>query len=603
MSKVDEELSLRLRSVERPIDLEGLFEGLERRRANRRRVRRIEIGALAVIVFLATAGGFLALSSAFRDGHEPAGADTPYGAAGAIVACTDASGTHLCRIDADALAQGAQGRDLVPLTDVPNEIVSMPSVSSDGTTVVFDRSDPAENATSLWTIDVAGKDLRRLSSPGSGLTNASWGPDRSLVAVAAAGVSGDGPAALAILDPARSPDPVVRTIPLPGLVFPSTPRFSPDGSLIMFTAGEDRDSTATHVYTVMTDGTNLTRRTGSVAWTPDWSPDGTQIVFGVATGDGEELHVCPLDCPAPRRLEDPSGQAITGGLPRWSPDGGWISFQTVERDGDSAIQAVRVDGSDARILASQSGEMAWITSPLGPISTVVTNPQPTPSEGSDIGLELPMCDLEVLEHIDWDGTGVDGTAWTGAPVDEDGSCRSAERRPHIVAVDRDGDGVAERGSTWTLGSCLLCRPYDTVDLSDDGVRELVVLEEASSTPDYAVFEVSVSERAPGVYPILVVPPGAPAMNLLPGEQLRLTVGGDEAFSGGIRCIGQEPVIEYTWANGGVDVTTDLDIDVVRFVITPDGAEIRNVDEYSIPLDAPDPIARGPQCGVNWYPAP
>ena len=180
---------------------------------------------------------------------------------------------------------------------------------------------------------------------------------------------------------------------------------------------------------------------------------------------------------------------------------------------------------------------AFREQPEGPASPPPTESPTAALEGRDIGLGVAMCDLEVMHGIDWDGTGIDGAAWTGAPVDEDGRCSSSADVQHVVAVDRDGDGIAEQGSTSTLRSCLLCRPFDTMDLNEDGVLELVVLEEASSTPTYSLYEVNRpgSERALGVYPIFVVPPGAPAMNLDPNEPTRFMVGGDEGFSGSIAC--------------------------------------------------------------------
>ena len=42
MSKVDDELTRRLQRAERPVDGDGVFEGLARRRSHRERVRRVQ---------------------------------------------------------------------------------------------------------------------------------------------------------------------------------------------------------------------------------------------------------------------------------------------------------------------------------------------------------------------------------------------------------------------------------------------------------------------------------------------------------------------------------------------------------------------------------
>lgn len=228
---------------------------------------------------------------------------------------------------------------------------------------------------------------------------------------------------------------------------------------------------------------------------------------------------------------------------------------------------------------------------------------PGVAEGTDIGLGFNLCNIENLGGIDWYGDGTSGAAWTGVPLTDDGRCPSSLHASYIVSVDLDGNGLAE-SQFGRLTSCLLCRPYAAADLSGDGVLELVVLEEASSTPTYSVFEISVGERSPGVYPIWVRRPGNARMSLEPGEQLRLTVGGDEGFSGGIRCEGGSPVIEYTWTNGVVDQRTDLEVDVTRFAITYNGVQVRSIDSFSIPRDKiPDLISSEPACGVDFHPAP
>ena len=298
----------------------------------------------------------------------------------------------------------------------------------------------------------------------------------------------------------------------------------------------------------------------------------------------------------------------------WAPDGTalLVSDGDVDLSGRRDIQKETRGGNFVRLDPGLLPVVAAAAGRVGPSSR-----RPTPSrashhpepDGHDIGLGVRMCDLEVLDGIDWDGTGVDGAAWTGAPVDEDGGCSSSADVQHIVAVDRDGDGIAEQGSTSTLRTCLLCRPFDTVDLNDDGVLELVVLEEASSTPTYSVFEVNRpgSERSPGVYPIIVIAPGAPAMNLDASEAVRFTVGGDEGFSGSIECEDAgagPPILRYTWVRGAVDADTELRVDITRLWFGEDGVfHIESVDRFSVPRN-PEPTelrSTEPACGVDFHP--
>ena len=602
MSKVDDELTRRFRGAEPPVDVDELFVGLERRREHHRRVRRIEVGALAVVVLLATVAGFALLSGIFGNRATDVGNAAPLPANGEIVFSKrgDDGRFHIFAAQAD-------GSGVRQLTHVETNDTD-PAVSPDGRWITFVRetSDPLPDIVTVPLDDPDVEPVEPRFSAGAQSPEPAWSTDGSMIATAEFGHEDPEDDAL-MIDPVIG-DRFAAYFSAPGGIL-AHPSWGPGSRIAFATLGPPgaRD-TGWDLGTVSIDGTRLQSVIAEDGdqTAPTWASDGSRIAFIQGGDHGDEIWTIRPDGTDRRLIAtaiddsfEPDLTWVADGSALLVSDGEWIYGVDATPEGDpfhNLVQIVRGASPAWRPIAE--GSEPWIVPSRAP--SVAASPTP---EGRDIGLELPMCDLEVLEHIDWDGTGVDGTAWTGATVDEDGSCRSAERRPHVVAVDRDGDGDAERGSTWTLGICLLCRPFDTVDFSDDGVRELVVLEEAASTPVYSVFEVSVNERAPGVYPILVAPPGAPAMNLRPGEPLRLTVGGDEAFSGGVRCIGREPVIEYTWANGGVDVTTDLEIDVARFVITPDGAEVRSVDEYSIPLDAPDPIARGPQCGVNWYPAP
>ena len=58
MPTVDDELTRRLQGAERPVDGDGVFEGLGVRRSHRERLRRIQAGLVAFAVLAATAGGF-----------------------------------------------------------------------------------------------------------------------------------------------------------------------------------------------------------------------------------------------------------------------------------------------------------------------------------------------------------------------------------------------------------------------------------------------------------------------------------------------------------------------------------------------------------------
>ena len=236
-------------------------------------------------------------------------------------------------------------------------------------------------------------------------------------------------------------------------------------------------------------------------------------------------------------------------------------------------------------------------------------PSPTPdSEGRDIGLGYPLCNVEELGGIDWYGDGTTGSAWTGAREREDGGCPRQGSGEYVVAADLDGDGAAEPGGMGFLQSCLFCQPYATTDLDDDGVLELVVIEEASSTVAYSFYAVSVptSERSPRIYNLFVAPPGHPGGHVRSGEPLRIDSGGDEGYSSQIRCWngpeGRE--LGWAWSLEPVDTGGRKQVHVLRIQLHADGQfHVVGAEEYSVPAGEPSGLEPppGPTCGVDWNP--
>ena len=82
-----------------------------------------------------------------------------------------------------------------------------------------------------------------------------------------------------------------------GPAFESQPRFSPDGSEIVFVS--DR-SGGQNLWVISADGldtTQITRGNGNLYTSPDWSPDGDYLVasrtFSPLGGGGEAVAVSP----------------------------------------------------------------------------------------------------------------------------------------------------------------------------------------------------------------------------------------------------------------------------------------------------------------------
>jgi Tol biopolymer transport system component len=102
------------------------------------------------------------------------------------------------------------------------------------------------------------------------------------------------------------------------------------------------------IWTMNGDGSDLRQLTttgGKGDIEPDWSPDGTSIVFSSSRDDEYlvQLYLMDADGGNQRRLMDPVAADQLGA--RWSPDGEWIAFYT-NVDGNLEVYKVRKDGTD-----------------------------------------------------------------------------------------------------------------------------------------------------------------------------------------------------------------------------------------------------------------
>ncbi|MFK7867663.1 MAG: Tol-Pal system beta propeller repeat protein TolB [Roseobacter sp.] len=125
------------------------------------------------------------------------------------------------------------------------------------------------------------------------------------------------------------------------------PRFAPDGRTIVYSISQAGN---TDIYARNIDGGTPVRLTSapSIETAPSFSPDGRQIVFESDRSGSQQLYVMPATGGEPRRISFGAGRY---GTPVWSPRGDLIAF-TKQNAGRFHIGVMRVDGSEERLLTA-----------------------------------------------------------------------------------------------------------------------------------------------------------------------------------------------------------------------------------------------------------
>jgi TolB protein len=183
------------------------------------------------------------------------------------------------------------------------------------------------------------------------------------------------------------------------------------------------------IDTMDADGSGLKQLTsGPGDFDPDWSPDGTQIVFVRRAA----IFVMEADGSNQRQLT----QSAIGRYPTWSPDGTKIAFSNgCLGCASSVVYVVNADGTDQRIISRGGAEPAW--SPDGSKLAVSSNNLTIDlvnADGSDrTALTAPPKFDAVDTDPAWspDGSKIAFTRWTGCDFND---CYD----PEIWTVNADG---------------------------------------------------------------------------------------------------------------------------------------------------------------------
>jgi len=241
----------------------------------------------------------------------------------------------------------------VPLSS--NGVIWVRAGGGDGPSFLYQVDPSTDEVTPLWH-DQQGSSLPGTLNPEAIGQQYAWSPDSSELAFSDS--SGYGTEIFLL-----SPDGMSRTQLTHDGGLDSFPSWSPDGTRIVYASDTSSPPSISAPYfepgceysltlcpsnivVINADGTGETELTHSFppSTMPDWSPDGSKIVFVGAVGDGTQIFVI-ADGSDITQLTSVDGSATE---PRWSPDGSKIAFVRTQYRQPSELFVMSAGGTDIR---------------------------------------------------------------------------------------------------------------------------------------------------------------------------------------------------------------------------------------------------------------
>lgn len=219
-------------------------------------------------------------------------------------------------------------------------------LSPDGSKVVFFSN--REGNAYLYTINIDGSGLTKITGGGGGDVSPRWSPDGSRIAFSHGGsiyvIPAEGGQETLVMDAhASGPTEPCRVGSFVGGWSPDGQRIvyyssvlSPDGNLFWVCAVDVDDSDVEVLVSEPGDALHAE---------PVWSPDGTMIAFRDDRDMASAYEIYTLDLETGEETNVTNNPALDI-EPAFSPDGEWIMFASNRDDPNFDLYVIRPDGTD-----------------------------------------------------------------------------------------------------------------------------------------------------------------------------------------------------------------------------------------------------------------
>jgi Tol biopolymer transport system component len=262
-----------------------------------------------------------------------------------------------------------------------------------------------------------------------------------------------------------------------------TPDFSPDGRRLTFCYGpvDSSGNGFVEIYVMNVDGTGLTQLTndGLFDCFPRWSPDGSTIIFARASHRTFQAVVTTMnpDGSDKKELSSPVWGIARSGF---TPDGTRILWETQQGGFVSVLWIMDADGTHQRRLTEaplKAGEVS-APSPDGKHVVFISN-QNTPTTLPNVLVEMDIENGHLkrvthpvgVSHDVYPNYSPDGTKIVFAS-----DRMSTDRSLDIFTVNTDGSNLARIAKGVTLGGCAdvnCVTPAWGIEPPDSNPRQLV----------------------------------------------------------------------------------------------------------------------------------